>query len=165
MNDTAHHIKKTDPFHRLLTVHPGGWGKRYGDGGSGGFKPIPDMILIDFFMTQSGGHEEVKGIWPVVSSISTARKRYPDRPAMLGESLFEGMHGASKERIQRAMFWGCMLSGAAGHCYGADGIWQFNRQEAPFGKSPFGNTWGYATWQEAACWLGSKHIGIGKQLL
>ena len=58
-----------------------------------------------------------------------------------------------------------MLSGAAGHCYGADGIWQFNRPEAPFGASPTGYTWGNTAWQEAAGWPGSKHVGLGKQLL
>lgn len=151
LNDTAHYIKEIDPFHRLLTVHPGG---KLGE-----LEPI-----VDFFMTQ-GGHEEYKGIGPVVSRLKTARERYPDRPALLGEALFEGMHTGCKERIQRAMFWACMLSGAAGHCYGADGIWQFNRQEAPFGASPLGFTWGNTAWQEAACFLGSKHVGLGKQLL
>ncbi len=36
------------------------------------------------------------------------------------------------------MFWTCMLSGAAGHTYGANGIWQLNRRDPPYGKSPMG---------------------------
>jgi hypothetical protein len=155
LNDTARYIKEIDPFHRLLTVHPKRWE----------FEPIPDMNPIDFFITQSSHDEYTGGIRLIASHIRTARERYPDRPVMLGEALYEGIGGGCKEQIQRAMFWVCMLSGAAGHCYGANGVWQFNRPEAPFSASPTGVTWGNTAWQEAAGWLGSKHVGLGKQLL
>src|SRR5438128_4943039 len=36
----------------------------------------------------------------------------------------------------RFMFWACVLSGAAGHSYGANGIWQVNRPGQPYGPSP-----------------------------
>ena len=148
LNDTAPYIKEIDPFHRLLTVHPKG----------GEIEPIPDMNPIDFLMTQSGHEEYGEGIGRVVSDIRTARERYSDRPVMLGEALYEGIEGGCKERVQRTMFWACMLSGATGHCYGANGIWQFNRPEAPFGASPRGHVWGNTAWQEAA---GEAHPGQG----
>ena len=156
LNDTALYIKEIDPFHRLLTVHPK----------AGEIEPIPDMNPVDFVMNQSGNHEEYEGIGPVVSDLRTARERYPDRPVMVGEALFEGVGGGGcGERIQRAMFWACMLSGAAGHCYGADGVWQFNRPGAPFGVCAWGVAYGDVAWQEAAGYPGSKHVGLGKQLL
>ena len=34
------------------------------------------------------------------------------------------------------MFWLCMMNGAAGHTYGANGIWQCNRKGQPHGASP-----------------------------
>ncbi len=46
-----------------------------------------------------------------------------------------------------------------------DGMWQFNRPDAPFGASPPGSTWGDTSWQKAAGFPGSKQVGLGKQLL
>ena len=156
LNDIAPYIKEIDPFHRLLTVHPR----------SGDIEPI-NMSPIDFVMNQSGHHEECDGLEPVISDLRNARERYPNRPVMLGEALYEEQgEGWGSQRIQRAMFWACMLSGAAGHCYGAEGIWQFNRTESPFGTTPSGIIFGKNTaWQEAAGYAGSKHIGLGKQFL
>ncbi len=154
LNDTTPYIKEIDSFHRLLTVHPK----------SGEIEPI-NMNPIDFIMAQST-HEEYKGIRLVVSDLRTARERYPDRPVMLGEALYEGIGGgACRERIQRAMFWVCMLSGAAGHCYGANGVYQFNREEPTVPESPGHFSYGGKAWQEAAGYAGSKHVGVGKQLL
>lgn len=162
LNDTARYIKQIDPYQRLLTVHPGA----IPDNGAWIFPVAGELEpIFDFFMIQQD-HEEDDGIGPIVSSVKTARELHPDRPAMLGEALFEGMHGGTcNERTQRTMFWACMLSGAAGHCYGADGMWQFNRPDAPFGASPPGSTWGDTSWPEAAGFPGSKQVGLGKKLL
>ena len=35
-----------------------------------------------------------------------------------------------------------MHNGAAGGTYGANGIWQVNRRDAPYGPSPHGRSWG-----------------------
>jgi len=45
------------------------------------------------------------------------------------------------------MFWSCMLSGACGHTYGANGIWQVNTREKPYGPSPHGMAWGHTPWR------------------
>ena len=63
------------------------------------------------------------------------------------------------------MFWTSILNGAAGHTYGANGIWQVNTQTKPFGASPHGQSWGDTPWEEAYQLPGSKQIGLGKQLL
>ncbi|HGJ66030.1 TPA: DUF4038 domain-containing protein, partial [bacterium] len=62
-------------------------------------------------------------------------------------------------------FWSCVLSGACGHTYGANGIWQVNTKEKPYGPSPHGMSWGNATWEDAYKLPGSEQIGIGKALL
>ena len=58
-----------------------------------------------------------------------------------------------------------MLSGAAGHTYGANGIWQLNRRDQPYGKSPHGGTYGPIPWDDAMRLSGSRQIGLGKQFL
>src|SRR5215203_5072582 len=69
------------------------------------------------------------------------------------------------EEIQRFLFWACLLDGAAGHTYGANGIWQVNTPEKPFGPSPHGLSWGHRPWDEAMRLPGSLHIGLAKKLL
>ena len=60
----------------------------------------------------------------------------PKMPVLVGEVCYEGIQEASRQEVQRFMFWACMLSGTAGHTYGANGIWQVNTPEKPYGLSP-----------------------------
>lgn len=53
-----------------------------------------------------------------------------------------------------------MLSGTAGHSYGAHGIWAFNTPDVPglfSGLAP--------TWKEAAEFPGAPQLGVGRRLL
>ena len=63
------------------------------------------------------------------------------------------------------MFWSALLSGAAGHTYGANGIWQVNTREKPYGLSPHGHSWGGPAWDIAAALPGSGQLGMAKALL
>jgi hypothetical protein len=63
------------------------------------------------------------------------------------------------------MFWSALLSGAAGHTYGANGIWQVNTEEKPFGPSPHGSSWGNTPWTVAYRLPGSRHSAMGKRIL
>ena len=66
----------------------------------------------------------------------------------------------------RQMFWvGLMHNGAAGGTYGANGIWQVNRRDAPYGPSPHGRSWGSIPWDEAMKRPGSAQVGLAKQFL
>jgi len=67
--------------------------------------------------------------------------------------------------VQRIMFWCVMLCGAAGHTYGANGIWQLNRAERPYGPSPHGMSWGEMPWLDACRLAGSRQVGLGRRLL
>ena len=64
----------------------------------------------------------------------------------------------------RQMFWiGLMHNGAAGGTYGANGIWQVNRRDAPYGPSPHGRSWGSIPWDEAMHRPSSTQVGLAKQ--
>ena len=89
----------------------------------------------------------------------------PQMPVLAGEVCYEGILEASRQEIQRFMFWTCILNGAGGHTYGANGIWQVNTREHPFGPSPHGRSWGDVPWDVAAHLPGSQHIGLSKGLL
>ena len=47
-------------------------------------------------------------------------------PVLVGEVCYEGILEASRQEVERFMFWTSILNGAAGHTYGANGIWQVN---------------------------------------
>jgi hypothetical protein len=156
-SEVARFIKKTDPFHRLLTAHPGP--------ASGRFQPVSDMSLLDIIMVQPG-HGGWDTLPAALQHLKRAMQIYQDRPVMQGEVCFEGMHGGGCDaKLQRMLFWTNMLSGAVGHCYGADGIWQFNTKEQLFGPSPGGYAWGNTPWEEAYRWQGSHYVGLGRKIL
>ena len=67
--------------------------------------------------------------------------------------------------VQRIQFWGAVLRGAPGHCYGTDSLWQMNSRAKPFGVSPTGTTWGNWPWEEAMHWPGSAQVSVGKRIL
>lgn len=156
-SEIASFIKETDPFQRILTAHPGP--------SSGNFQPITDMSLLDMVMVQPG-HAGWESLPNAMDHLNTAVKKFPGKPVMQGEVCFEGMHGGGSDaKLQRLLFWMNMLSGAAGHCYGVDGIWQFNTEEELFGASPGGHAWGNTPWEEAYQWKGSYYVGLGRKIL
>jgi Protein of unknown function (DUF4038)/Domain of unknown function (DUF5060) len=154
-SEVGRYVRSTDPYNRLMTVHPGGQGVA---------QPLVDMNTVDFTMAMPG-HSGFHTVSRSVTQLRQLREAYPDKPFMHGEVSFEGMHGSSKEDVQRIFFWSSLLSGSAGHCYGADAIWQFNTPEAPFGPSPLGQIWGNTPWQTACQWPGATQVGIGKRIL
>jgi hypothetical protein len=86
-------------------------------------------------------------------------------PVLVGEVNYEGIIEGSREEVQRFCFWACMLTGAAGHTYGANGIWQVNTRAQPYGKSPHGTAWGNLGWEDAYLLPGSRQLGLAKRLL
>jgi hypothetical protein len=100
--------------------------------------------------------------------VDAARAAYAASPAMPflnSEVCYEGILGACHDDVQRLMFWTCLLSGAAGHTYGANGIWQLNQPGKPYGKSPHGGDYGPAPWTEAMNLPGSGQLGRAKAFL
>ena len=86
-------------------------------------------------------------------------------PVINGEASYEMLMDSLPTEWTRRMFWLCLMNGAAGHTYGANGIWQCNRPDQPHGTSPHGGTYGKISWSEAMNLPGSRQIGLGKKLL
>lgn len=155
--EVARHVRQVDPFHRLLTVHPGP--------NSGRMQPLADMSLLDFILLQPG-HSDWETLPVALDHLARARRAFPGRPSLMGEVCFEGMHGGgSGPKIQRYLFWSTVLSGAPGFSYGTDTTWQFNRRGDPFGPSPHGMAWGNTPWEEGFQWAGSAQVGVGRKIL
>ena len=88
-------------------------------------------------------------------------------PVINGEASYEMLMDSIPASKTRAMFWLCMMNGAAGHTYGANGIWQMNRKEMPHGASPTPGSTGYGSiaWDEAVHLDGGRQIAAGKRWL
>ncbi|PYT16215.1 MAG: hypothetical protein DMG59_11120 [Acidobacteria bacterium] len=152
--EVAHYVRSTDPLHRLITIHPSQTAR----------DSVEDASVLDFDMLQTG-HSDRASIRNTITQVTGSLQRNPKMPVLVGEVCYEGIMEASRQEVQRFMFWSCMLSGAAGHTYGANGIWQVNTVEKPFGPSPHGRSWGDTPWETAYQLPGSAQLGLAKKLL
>jgi hypothetical protein len=153
-SEVAAYVREVDPYRRLITIHPGQPGR----------EQMSPPTLIDLEMLQTG-HGDRKSLPNTVQSMIRAVGRTPAMPVIDAEVCYEGIGEACRQEVQRLMFWVCMLNGAAGHTYGANGIWQVNTAERPYGPSPHGLAWGHTPWREAMRLPGSGQLGLGKRLL
>src|ERR1043166_8398214 len=152
------HIRETDPFHRPLSIHPTGLGRLSARGA------VEDEALLDFDMLQTGhGLREV--LAPTVNTVRASYTAKPVMPVINSEVCYEMLGDNIPAEIPRLMFWASVLSGAAGHTYGANGIWQCNRPGEPHGKSPHGRSYGKIPWKGAMKLPGCGQLGGGKQFL
>ena len=116
------YVRATDPFHRPLTIHPTAIGRYTAR------HATDDPALLDFDMLQTphGRREAAR-------HHAQGRPRVVRRQAGDAGDRRRGQLRAAARTIlptewTRAMFWLCMINGAAGHTYGANGIWQCNRR-------------------------------------
>lgn len=151
--DIARYVKSINVFKRPTSIHEGTPGRELGDG-----------TLIDFEMLQTG-HGDRESLPNTVKRVTGEYAAKPSMPVINSEVCYEGIGEACRQEVQRLMFWTCMLSGAAGHTYGANGIWQVNTRAKPYGPSPHGMAWGNTPWEDAYQLPGSGHLGLGKRLL
>jgi len=89
-------------------------------------------------------------------------------PVLVGETCYEGHMQTGFPYVQRHMFWMYMLSGAAGHTYGAAGIWHASVEGDPgCASSAFGGrkVYDWTTWREGMNYPGATQVGLGKKLL
>ncbi len=152
--EIAEELRRIDPFHRLVTGHPPSSARR----------SFTNPSVLDFDMLQTG-HSDRRSIPNTIRQIRTSRTASPTLPVVLGEVTYEGILDTCFEDVQRFMVWCSFLSGTAGHTYGANGIWQLNRREQPYGKSPHGGNWGNRPWDDAMNLPGSRQVGLAKRLL
>lgn len=151
-------LRETDPFHRPISIHPTGLGQLTARGS------IDDPALLDFDMLQTG-HGDRSSLPPTVDTARLSYEAEPPMPYLNSEVCYEGIMNSCHDDVQRLMFWTCVLSGACGHTYGANGIWQMNREGQPYGNSPHGGTYGPVPWNTAMQLPGSRQLGLSKALL
>ncbi len=152
--ELARYLRAIDPYHHPITIHPTDAARNQ----------VEDASTLDLDMLQTG-HGDRRSIRSTVRLVNEAYVRTPPLPVLNSEVCYEGIGEASRQEVQRFMFWVCMLAGACGHTYGANGIWQVNTREVPYGPSPHGMSWGNTPWEEAYQLPGSTQVGLGKQLL
>ncbi len=148
------YVRNINSFNNPITIHPTDYGHNM----------ICDRSLIDIDLLQTG-HGSWNSFPKTVDMMCESVSMKPKMPVINGEVCYEGIGNSSYADVQRFAFWASILSGAAGHTYGADGIWQVNREHKPFGASPQGVTWGNTPWEEAYKLPGSKQLGISKKIL
>ncbi len=152
--DLARHIRALDPNKHPITIHPTQFGRQQ----------VDDPTVLDFEMLQTG-HSGYPTLANTVRMLEEALAARPIMPVLVGEANYEGIMESSREEMQRFLFWTAILSGAMGHTYGANGIWQVNTRERAYGPSPHGSSWGNRPWDEAARLPGSGQLGLAKRLL
>ena len=151
------YVRSIDPYHRPLTVHSGG-GRRGHEG---------DDVLISYDMV-GGSHRQDIAISSAIGNFTTAYSKEPAMPVLVGETCYEGHMQTGFPYVQRHMFWQYMLSGAAGHTYGAAGIWHASVEGDPgCASSCFGGrkVYDWTTWREGMNYPGAIQVGLGKKLL
>ena len=154
LTELAPYVRATDPRHHVITIHPS----------SSARLCVEDPSVLDFDMLQTG-HSSWRSVPNTMKTIQQSLVASPKMPVLVGEVCYEGIMQSSREEIQRFMFWASVLSGTSGHTYGANGLWQINNRDHPYGLSPHGHSWGGPSWQVAAQLPGSGQLGVAKKLL
>jgi hypothetical protein len=154
LTELARYVRTIDAHHHPITIHPS----------SSARLCVEDPSLLDFDMLQTG-HDDRRSVPNTIEKVQASLAASPQMPVLIGEVCYEGIQEASRQEVQRFMFWSAMLSGNGGHTYGANGIWQVNTQQQPYGLSPHGHSWGGPAWDVAAQLPGSGQLGLAKKLL
>jgi hypothetical protein len=156
--EVATYLRKIDPYRRPLTCHT-----VHGRRGQKG-----DKHVIDFDMV-GGSHDERVAVEPsTLDIVAKAYAKTPPMPVLVGETCYEGHMQQGFGDVQRRIFWGSMLSGAAGHTYGSAGIWHAGVEGDPgCASAAFGGkkVYDWTTWKEGMNYPGATQLGIGKRLL
>ena len=154
LNDLAKYVRANDPYKHLTAMHPPGVPEM-----QSGRKVLKDETLVDFDFLQTA-HNDWASAPITVSQVTSSYSKTPPMPVVNGEVVYEWHKNQGRQDIQRFMFWTCMLNGAAGHTYGAGGVWQMNSEKV-HGSTAYETT----PWHVAMHFPGSAELGLGKKLL
>jgi hypothetical protein len=154
LTELARYVRATDPRRHPITIHPSKSSRLC----------VDDPTVLDFDMLQTG-HNDRQSVPNTIETVNHSLAATPKMPVLIGEVCYEGIAEASRQEVQRFMFWSALLGGTGGHTYGANGIWQVNTRQQPYGLSPHGHSWGGPAWDIAAQLPGSGQLGLAKGLL
>ena len=153
--EVAGHLRRIDPYQNLRTVHPCPAFAHYSS--TDVFEG--DVSDLDLIWLQTG-HSDRPDLIPTLNAVARELSADHGLPVINSEVCYEGIAGGSEASIQRFLFWSHVLSGTAGHSYGAQGIWAFYREGDP---GP-GIRWGDTPWKDAAQLPGGRQSGWSAQL-
>jgi hypothetical protein len=153
-HELAKYVEATDPYDRLFCNHT-----------SHLRGALEGSSMFDFDMDATG-HNSWTTVNNVLGKTRRSLKDEPLKPFVSGESCYELHMQENPAYLQRNQFWSLMLAGAAGHTYGAAGIWHMATPEehgnwGGWGGQPYDLT----TWDEGMNFPGSAQLGRGKALL
>lgn len=149
-SEVAAFVKRVDPYGHPLCHHAPGDPRT----------TLRDQAAFDFDMVAIG-HDGQATIDKTLELVKACREREPRRPVVCGEACYERHMQTNFEDVQRRLFWSLLLGGAAGHTYGAAGIWQAGVEGDP-GIDP---VYDWATWREGMAYPGAVQLGLGRRLL
>ena len=149
-SELAKYLKEIDPYGHPLCYHAPGDPRT----------EIADNAVFDFDMVAIG-HEGYATAARTLQLMKGCLGREPRRPALCGEASYERHMQTNFDDVQRHMFWSFLLSGAAGHTYGAAGIWQASVEGDP-GIDP---VYDRTTWRDGMAFPGAAQLGLSKALL
>ncbi|MFA9288650.1 MAG: DUF4038 domain-containing protein [Weeksellaceae bacterium] len=144
----AKQIQKLNKAHHPLMVHP--------HAAKLASELFTDTSWIDIDTFQSG-HSPQQGDENMNRNFTKAK--LGNKPYLNLEPLYEGIMNQTDITLQQSAFWQSIFAGAAGHCYGAHGIWQFADHDN------FMQHWGESYWKESLEYPGAVSLGKAKQWL
>lgn len=151
--EAGEYLRELDPFRRLLTNHSSHLRKAF-----------DKHAIFDFDMSATGHRS--RAVDKVLSHLKNSYAYSPLKPFVSGESSYEEHMQMHPAYLQRYQFWALMLSGAAGHTYGAAGIWHMGTPETHGNWSAHGHQpYDLTTWREGMDFPGSAQLGRSKKLL
>ncbi len=160
-SEVAKYLRSIDPYKRVMTVHPSPRPNTDESYSSRDVFYNKELFDIDILQTGHTG----KAIMDItLRELRKSLLAEPTKPVINTEVLYEGIMGSNWQEVQRFLFWTHMLSGAAGHSYGAVGLTSFITDEIKKSGVMF-LMWGSHTWEEAYQFKGSYQLGIGKKFL
>ncbi len=155
--EVGRYVREIDPYHHPISAHTGG-----------GRRGNPEDDLIISYDMVGGSHNQAIAISSAINNFLAAYSKEPAMPVLVGETCYEGHMQTGFPYVQRHMFWQYILSGAAGHTYGAAGIWHASVEGHPgCASSAFGGrkVYDWTTWREGMNYPGAIQVGLGKKLL
>ncbi len=151
--EVARYVRTLDPYHNVLTAHP--WVP-----GCSGRLVLRDDTLLDMDLLQTG-HGGYGILRPTVARVQESVAKQPRMPVVNGEPAYEGIMGGNWQEVQRFLFWTSLTCGAAGHTYGAQGIWAMSSRDEPFTGTTM--NWGDGFWQDVMHYAGSGQVALGRR--
>jgi Protein of unknown function (DUF4038) len=153
--EIARRVRRLDPYRRPVTVHPCPAFQHFSS-----TDVFSDPSVLDLVWLQTG-HADRAAVPSSLGTLERELRERSDLPVVNSEVCYEGIAAGSPATLQRFLFWSHVLSGAAGHTYGAQGLWAFRDPADP---GP-GNMWGETGWREAFELPGARQLGLGAELL